>query len=659
MQSVVQHIARVLVANKPIAHVSFKNRDAIPSPIVDTYPRYWNLDVFVHSYTEAVNGIAKSGGGESLEITVSLKTSASPALAFLADCLEGLREGTEPAVIRFVFPAQDGYVTRSDFMQQRLEWGEFVARATSFASPLQTISSVALCQVTPTSLAELIPKAIGGLLARTSVPKDLASVLEDLDTEMTNKLSFPWMVSTPSQRKRVAWVQGRESIDVSRRAYEAARALGITLVIMDNEGHWLQDNAWSYLREAFVPVDIEVDQGLSQRIVDAVHAYPHRINGIVTISDFRLPAIAKACEILGLPTSPYEAYDIAKDKAKTRMLEPDAHEAFPLANEEELRALLASRKENLLQFPLIVKPCHGYNSDCVSKVGNEIELKEAVCRASARHADAADPNTSVVVEPYIDGPEVDINLVLLDGEVISCEISDDFPCDGDAEDANIDAGFQETKVVMPSALPEGERTALRNSLHRSILRQGFRSGVFHCEARVRYSRVQYSIKEGIIDLQRKPEPPSEEISVYLHEINARPPGYLETAAISLTYGLDYFAIRLLLSLGSEENARVKALAQPFLNGAQFHLSITILPQTRAGVMKSEDAAESFLDDHPEIRKQVVDYDTQMKKGAILDGPAAASLWWVAYFSVFSRASRQNCLKLVEFIHKNFTYELEK
>jgi biotin carboxylase len=623
-----------------------------------TWSQYWSLDIVLHPSAQKANGSATGDCNEQLQSTIQLNTSASPSLAFLGNCLESTQNGTEPAAMRFIFAAQDGHVTRSDFLEQRLEFSQYVAKTTSFVSPLAAISSVAQCQVTSTSLVDILPKAVGGILPRTPVSEDPGSVLRSLDAELANKLSFPWVIATPLQRKRVAWVQGRENIDVSRRAYEAARALGITLIIMDNEGHWLQDNAWSHLRESFIPVNIEVDNGLPQRIVDAVRAYPHQIDGVVTISDFRLPAIAKACEILGLPTAPYEAYAIAKDKAKTRMLEPDANESFTLSSAEELTVWLAEHKQSPLQFPLIVKPCHGYNSDCVSKVWNEGELAEAVRRASARHADAADPNTSVVVEPYIDGPEVDINLVLLDGEVLSCEISDDFPCEGDAKDARLEAGFQETKVVMPTALPEEEKAALRNSLHRSIMRQGFQSGVFHCEARVRYSRVRYATQDGVLDLEQKLEHPTHEISVYLHEINARPPGYLETAAVSMTYGLDYFAIRLLLSLGPEENSRVRALAQPFLNGPQFHLSITILPQRQAGIMKTEDAAESFLAEYPEIRKQVVDYDTQMKKGAVLDGPAAASLWWVAYYSVISRVSRQDCLRLVDFIQTNFSYELE-
>lgn len=632
--------------------VSFESKLSSSSSDESVQPQYWSLDIIVYPIPESTEQQIQVEG------TFRLDSEASLHHTFLANSLKTAHQNAEPTAIRFIFPAQNGHITRSDFLEQRMESCEYVAKAVSFISPLQAISSVAPCQVTLVNLADILTRSIGAIHTQSLGSKDPALTLRGLDEQMINRLSFPWVVPNRLLRKRVAWVQGRENIDVSRRAYEAARALGVTLVIMDNEGHWLQDEVWSHLREAFVPVNIEVDEGLSQRIVDAVRAYPHRIDGIVTISDFRLPAIAKACEVLHLPTSPYEAYVVAKDKAKTRMLEPDAHESFTVSSVEELNASLASHHAKSLQFPLIVKPCYGYNSDCVSKVWNEKELTEAVRRASARHANAADANTSVVVEPYIDGPEVDINLVLLDGEVISCEISDDFPCDGDAEDATFDSGFQETKVVMPSALPEDERDALREGMRTSIMRQGFRSGVFHCEARVRHSRVQYSSKDGIIDLHLKSEPPAQKGSIYLHEINARPPGYLETAAVSMTYGLDYFAIRLLLALGPEEKPRLRALAQPFLNGAQFHLSITILPQTQAGVMKTEDAAESFLDSHPTVRQQVIDFDTQMKRGSVLEGPTAPSLWWVAYFSLFSRESRQKCLELVDFVHKNFSYEVE-
>lgn len=190
------------------------------------------------------------------------------------------------------------------------------------------------------------------------------------------------------------------------------------------------------------------------------------------------------------------------------------------------------------------------------------------------------------MEPYIGGPEVDPNFVLLDGEILFSDISDDFPSKGDAADAGPTDNFQETQNLIPTALPEREVAALQDSLHKSILRQGLSSGIFHCEARVHYSRVHYTMQDGILDLEEKTEPPSYDFSIYLLETNTRPPGYLETVAVRLSYGVDYYALRLLSSIGLGEVTRIRALAQPFINSPQFTLSLTIVPQTRVGVMEN-------------------------------------------------------------------------
>lgn len=125
---------------------------------------------------------------------------------------------------------------------------------------------------------------------------------------------------------------------------------------------------WAHLREAFIEIDISADDGLADRVVDAVRSYPHNIDGIVTISDVRLASIARACAILGLPTERAEAYDIAADKGRTRTLETiGAKESFVLPDADSLDSYLALRKEPL-KFPLVVKPVVGWCSDCVSKV---------------------------------------------------------------------------------------------------------------------------------------------------------------------------------------------------------------------------------------------------------------------------------------------------
>ena len=633
---------------------------------------------------------------------LAIDASSSALLHFLNGSVYALEEATtangvpngapahDAINLRFIFAAANGQVIRSDFLTRRLEGCEHVKHVQSFLAPLQHVTAVAdlaAAVATTTSgapnpsstLNELLTSSIGAI--RLS-PK---SSFSTLDAELKNRLSFSWLLPSPSaspatpalRRRRIAWIQGREDYESIGRAFEAALALGISLVIFDVRGHWLQADDWPYahLREAFVELDITPDEGFPARIVEAVRAYPGKFDGMVTISDVRLPFIARACEILGLPTERPEAYDVAGDKGAARMLEEEGRgvtESFVLPDADGLEAVLSRQrtKEEGLQFPLIVKPVVGWCSDCVSKVKDEEQLVRAVRKASDRHAQSAKKSTAVVVEPYVDGPEVDANFALLDGEILFFEIVDDFPCTADdatrGTDAN--ANFLETQVVMPSALPPAEITALRDQLHASILRQGFRSGIFHCEARIRNSRVSYqklgstsSSEGGLVDLLPRTDAKStqDEPEVYLHEVNARTPGYLESLAVLLTYGVDYWALRMLLAIGPEEAPRLHALSQPFLNGPQFDLAISIITQNRAGIMRTPDAGKAFLEKHPHVKERTVDWYTLKKGGDILEGPDADELWWIAYFTVVSREGRGDLLQLVQYIHETFEYEVDE
>lgn len=97
-----------------------------------------------------------------------------------------------------------------------------------------------------------------------------------------------------------------------------------------------------------------------------MRVYPALIDGVVIISDVRLLSIARACQILGLSTESPNAYDVAVDKGRTRMLEPtEASESFVLSSADELQPYLAHRRREEgdgrppLKFPLIVKPVVG------------------------------------------------------------------------------------------------------------------------------------------------------------------------------------------------------------------------------------------------------------------------------------------------------------
>jgi biotin carboxylase len=330
-----------------------------------------------------------------------------------------------------------------------------------------------------------------------------------------------------------------------------------------------------------------------------------------------------------------------------------------LAEAGELEGVIAERGEKGFMFPLIVKPCTGWNSDCVVKVRDLEELRAAVRRASARHADSPAKNTGVVVEPYVDGPEVDANFVVLDGEVLFCDVTDDFPCSGDLVEGKA-ANFMETLMDVPSALPQNEQAMMVESLRQSIKRCGFSSGIFHCEARVRNSNAYYKPREdnGILDLHVRSESVTKSPSCYLHEVNARSPGYINCVAALLAYGVDYYAIRLLLALGPSENERIKALAQPFLGGKpQYTLGIAVLPPTREGIMGSEDAVGEFLEANPDLQEHVVFHQTVKERGEVVQGPDSSELWCVGYVIVASPEGRKACLELAQSVRERFDYKL--
>ncbi|KAK3346082.1 hypothetical protein B0T25DRAFT_571241 [Lasiosphaeria hispida] len=572
-------------------------------------------------------------------------------------------------ILRLLFPVSAGTPIRSDYIEYRLRDAPAIHAVRSFLTPLAKITeaspSITRNIVSAQNVCDLLRHSLGGLISYGSSPE---SATQSLTSELDYRLSVPWVApSPPAQRQRILWIQGRANILSSQQFYLAAQALGITLVVADAPGHWMQDpsSPHAHLREAFVELNIDGDAALAQRIVDAVRAYPERIDGIVTISDARLPHVAKACEVLGLPSEGAEAYKIAGDKGATRRLVESRNgqgESLVLAGAEELEAELQSRGD-LLRFPMIVKPCAGWNSDCVAKVSDVAELRAAVCRASERHAASPLGSKGVVVEPYIDGPEVDADFVILDGEVLFCYITDDFPCSGDSSQGGKNSNFMETVMDVPTALPDNEQAILRESLPMTIKQCGFKSGIFHCEARVRGSSVHYRPREdnSILDLHPREIVTQEQPSCYLHEINARPPGYANTISALLAHGVDYYAIRLLLALGygrEEEKQRIRALAQPFRGGKpQYTPAIAVLPPTREGVMGSDDCVVEFLEANPDLKEHVVWTETVKWKGDPVQGPASSELWTVGHVIVASRKGRKVCVEMAHRVREKFDYKL--
>ncbi|PQE28704.1 ATP-grasp superfamily protein [Rutstroemia sp. NJR-2017a WRK4] len=546
---------------------------------------------------------------ESHEFETIAAEKAPDVFGFITQALQTLVTASSDACSAFkmLVPTVDGYISRSDAVTMRMNGCILVDEARSFTSPLQQVKALP-SDLGSVEIFDLCASALGGVRVRASNPKDAQLRLQQLEAEFINRLSFDWISSIPLSVKRLAFVQGRADAEGSIAMWEAARNLGIALVIFDAEGHWLQDPKWSDYREAFVPTDIMPDEKLPERLISAIRSYGKPFHGIMTVSDSRLAAVARAAEQLGLTTNPPEAYDIAGDKFLTRKLEPSISESFECTSAEHIHNRIANAETQPLRFPLLVKPCTGWGSECVSRVENEAMLLEAVEKACSRHQGSVFKATGCVVEPYISGPEFDANFVLFDGEIVFFQIADDYPSRGDSgsTDSAANCDFLETQVVSATQLPAEEQAIIREQIHASILRQGFKSGVFHCEGRVRDSAVEFrtNTSTGHMELVSVVTGSPQRPSAYLIENNARTPGYMVSSLARLTYGIDYFAIQMLCALGPEEIARFKAMATPFRNGAQYYSMVQYCgvqwEQSMAASMTMRDfePVETFLRPHP-------------------------------------------------------------
>lgn len=546
---------------------------------------------------------------------------------------------------KVILVPRDGFLCRSDILELRMRHSEFVDSVIPFSTPGSRFSPITA--LGKRTLLALLSSSPGALLVK-QCPTSHYETLELLEKDLKVRLSFDWVLPTKPAALRVAVVGGRPMFDMKRGSYgsqgpfEAARALGISVIILDRPGHWLECKTYSYLRDDFIAIDVTNDAELPLNIVEAVKG--REIDGLVTFSDEFVIATAKAAEILSLPTEPVRAILRSHYKDETRKLVNSPNvQVLRLDSAEQLDDSSMAERLKTLQYPLVVKPCRGAASRGVKRVHDHSSMRQAILKMEEDGLS----KYGILLETYVDGPEVDANFVLWDGELLFFEISDDFPCQADAADATITDNFVETLMLLPSRLDPEEIEILRLSLHRSLLQLGFRSGVFHVEARVQNSSMSYKETDGILDLADASTTAKSRPDVFLIEVNARPPG-LDCAFSTLyTYGVDFCALQFLRALGDRE--RFTALSEPFSCLAQYWCGNCQVPMHREKILVPDDFLEKVNQQLPEIAAHVSRAELFTQPGNVVSPQGGSG--FIAYFLLYSRTSRRHVLEMCDRVQK--------
>ncbi|CAE7730138.1 CARNS1 [Symbiodinium sp. CCMP2592] len=110
---------------------------------------------------------------------------------------------------------------------------------------------------------------------------------------------------------------------------------------------------------------------------------------------------------------------------------------------------------------------HSMTQSSAYRAGFEPSLFRAAVGASAVIG------ARFVLESYLDGEEVDVDVVMSDGEWQYAAVSDNGP--------TLEPYFNETWAVSPSLLPRDRQLALRELAVSSVKALGFQDGIFHVE----------------------------------------------------------------------------------------------------------------------------------------------------------------------------------
>ncbi|KAK3358789.1 hypothetical protein B0T25DRAFT_74950 [Lasiosphaeria hispida] len=631
--------------------VSYRWRFCEPTAVRDAPHRttFHSLDLFLDiDCTSRVRREHEPGGGSETDVVAPYAISSALGTLVGACMAHGTAGNKNIAIVaKVVLVPRGGFLCRQDILELRMRHSEHVASVVRFATPDGGFPAVP-AEGGRATLPALLSSSPGALLGKESqAPPE--ETMELLASELKHRLSFDWVLPTQPLPRTVAMLGGRRLYDMAREQYgakgllEAAQALGISVIVLDASGHWLEGETYSHLRDDFVAIDMAAgDARLPLHIAETLKG--RQLDGIVTFSDELVIATAKAAEMLGLPTEPAALIVQAHYKDATRrVVRNPGVQVVRLDDAEQLNDSHTVGRLANLEYPLIVKPCRAAASRGVRKVGELSALRQAIRKMD----DEGLTKHGILIETYVDGPEVDANLVLWDGELLFCEISDDFPCSADAADATIADDFSETLMVHPTALDPNEVELLQSVLHENLLQLGFRSGVFHVEARVQHSSMCYEDINGIQDLvhsEAEGAPKKGPPGVFLVEVNARPPGFDATWATLHTYGVDMGALQFLYALGDRE--RYKALSQPFSEPAhQFWCGNRQVPMHRENIYVPPDFFERVFAELPEVVPYLVRAEFFAEPGSTVSPRAGSG--FVAFIILFSRKSRMHVVEMCD------------
>ena len=250
----------------------------------------------------------------------------------------------------------------------------------------------------------------------------------------------------------------------ARDFVRAARAVDAEMVIATEEEQLLVDEAH------LVRIDLSRPEWSAQQIVAK-----GPFDAVIPVDDGGVMIGAVAAAALDLPHSTPDAVAATRDKAAMRDLfaaadvpQPDYRIVGGADDATEAAAAIG--------FPVVIKPVSLSASQGVIRVDAPADVESVVNRVQ-RIAGAMGRDSTLVVEKFIPGPEVALEAMLADGELVPLAILDKpSPLDGPY--------FEETMFITPSLHATETQDSIVSVVAAATEALGLREGPVHAEVRL-------------------------------------------------------------------------------------------------------------------------------------------------------------------------------
>jgi D-alanine-D-alanine ligase len=252
------------------------------------------------------------------------------------------------------------------------------------------------------------------------------------------------------------------------------RELGCNLIILNASENWASAYAAHWIL-----ADTNDHTASLRAVKDFFARHPDLgPNGVITFWEDDVLLTSRISDRLGLIGIPYQVARRARDKHLFRAF--CSEHGLPSPGHAMIEGDIDPEESvKGLHFPMVVKPVYGSSSAYVVRVDDPDGLRETVDylrqNISTDVESALAVSSAIMAEEYIDGNEVDIDMLLQNGKIKFWSMSDN--------DATREPYFVETGQCIPTRLSRSQQLELVSMAEEMLERLGVENGCIHFEAK--------------------------------------------------------------------------------------------------------------------------------------------------------------------------------